>query len=87
MTTIRKGTLLRVEFEIALPCDATEDEIDRWACFELGSGSISGSNPLCDHELVFWQHPPMLTNTGLVGRIEESGHQRRYIREPAGGER
>jgi hypothetical protein len=73
--TLPAGRLVKVEFEVRLPTAATKEEVDQWAAYALGSGSMPATNPLCDHDLEFWELPPTLTDTGLIGRTEEYGHR------------
>jgi len=91
MSDFPEGSLIMVEFEFRLPAAANGEQVDEWVSFELGNGTMRGDNPLCDHDLEFWQNAPELTDTGLRGRIEDSGHKvnadgsasyrRRYVRE------
>ena len=77
--------------EVRLPASATKKQVAEWVRFELGGGDCSGDNPLLAHDLEFWERLPVLTDTGLVGRIEDSGHRveadgarhfsRKYVRE------
>ena len=46
---MRKGTTVRIDFEISMPCDATRAQVLEWLSFELGfSSSCNNSNPLRD---------------------------------------
>ena len=52
MSIVRSGARVRVEFEMIVPADATQDEIEAWVRFETGSScSLSVDNPLDDHDL------------------------------------
>lgn len=43
---------IRVEFELVLPCDATDSEVDEWVRYEIGAnGQIKIANPLSRHDL------------------------------------
>jgi hypothetical protein len=41
-----KGRLVRVSFNMVLPHGATKAQIEEWASFELGAGSMDEDNPL-----------------------------------------
>jgi hypothetical protein len=41
-----------VEFEIDVPVDATEEQVEEWLSFQLGeTASIMCSNPLSSHDI------------------------------------
>ena len=41
-----KGQKIRVEFDMEVPADCTEEELGAWLDFELGvNGSLSTENP------------------------------------------
>jgi hypothetical protein len=91
VTQFAAGSLIRVTFEMRLPTAASEDQVDEWVGFELGGGSMSVDNPLCSYDLESWGYSPLLTDTGMVGRTEETDREAipggtscrvRYIREP-----
>lgn len=43
---------IHVEFDVKVPAEATDDQIDEWVSFCTGErASISNSNPLVGHEL------------------------------------
>lgn len=49
---MKAGDKVRVEFELVLPADATEQQVDDWIRFELNlHGSLSLSNPLDQYEI------------------------------------
>ncbi len=88
---LRKGRLIKIEFEFALPANAPKEQVAEWVAFELGNGSMQTANPLFGHDLEFWHSLPVLTDTEMTGRIEDFGHEptengvrfgRRYVREP-----
>ena len=42
-----KGTTVRIDFEMSMPCAATRAQVLEWFSFELGfSSSCNSSNPL-----------------------------------------
>ena len=45
--TLKPRRIIRVEFEMELPCAATHEEIDEWLHHQLGQGGVSTDNPLC----------------------------------------
>lgn len=50
MAVLPKSRVIKVEFQIALPVSATEDEVEEWIHMECGhAGSISMNNPLINH--------------------------------------
>lgn len=70
-----KSRLIKVEMTIALPVDATMDEIEEWIRMECGhSGSISLSNPLIDHAPECTS-APMLTDTQMHRHSEAIDNQ------------
>ena len=42
---------VEVSFDVLVPEGVTEDHVEEWVEFSLGSGSIAGSNPLVDEDL------------------------------------
>lgn len=84
-----KDRIVRVTFDIALPCSASPEQIEEWVLFELASGSLADANPLSSHELEAFGHRVTLTDTGLRGIVQKvpiegegNAYRLRYIREP-----
>ena len=46
------GKEIAVRFDIGLPENATDEEVDEWLKFELIGGGISKDNPLSQHDVV-----------------------------------
>lgn len=60
-----RSRIVRVEFELALPADATKSEILEWVEMEAcNSGGINMSNPLATFSIEGISEPT-LTDTGL----------------------
>lgn len=54
---LQKSSLIKVQFEVALPETATREEILEWVSHSLNSGGISTSNPLLRHSIDPVQEP------------------------------
>jgi hypothetical protein len=59
-----RSSIIGVNFEAALPCEATKQQILEWISHNLGLDAISPSNPLHKHELEAIVEP-ILTDTRL----------------------
>lgn len=59
-----RSSIIGVNFETALPCDATKQQILEWIAHNLGLDAISTSNPLHNHEFEAIVEP-VLTDTRL----------------------
>lgn len=91
--TLSEGRLVKVEFEVRLPVDATPDQVEDWICLSLGFGSVDDDNPLSGHNVEPFTGRVMLDDTGMIGRYEEfdievnsngtRSYKVRHIRTPA----
>lgn len=72
-----EGSLISVFMEISIPCQATPDQIREWLRYEVGSsGPISRDNPLHEYAPEVWGAGDVeFTDSGMIGRSEEYGHQ------------
>lgn len=74
---MRRSRVIRVQFDLALPCDATREQVLEWLSFELHhSGSCSGDNPL-----VNWD-PEALSEPVLT---DSKQHLHEHVEETAEG--
>lgn len=49
---MNNGRIVRVEFQVEIPCEATDAQIEAWVEFELMANcSLDGKNPLSKHDL------------------------------------
>jgi hypothetical protein len=65
MTTILpRSRIIRVQFELALPADATTDEVLEWVTFNLEGGTMSSDSPLSPYDVEAIAEPH-LTDTEL----------------------
>jgi len=80
-----RSAIVRVEFEVALPCDASKEDILEWISYSLNESSLSRDNPLIKHELQAISEPTLSeTNEYLHQEATptERGWQIRYWKEP-----
>lgn len=67
-----KSRLIKVEFMLALPCEATKMEVMEWVRDVLGDGGgIAAYNALGEHDIECWGEPTLTdTELHLHERIE-----------------
>lgn len=63
-----KSSLIKVQFEMALPEDATRDEILEWVSSSINYGGISTVNPLLKHGLEPEQEPVLSETNSYLHR-------------------
>lgn len=74
MTTILpRSRIIRVQFELALPADATTDEVLEWVTFNLWGGTMSSDSPLNPYDIEAIAEPH-LTDTELHVHEEVERH-------------
>lgn len=76
-TRLPGSRVIKASFHFALPTPATEAQIEEWVKFELGGGTLSGSNPLSDHELSAMGNVH-LGDTGLHEHLRFVGTPKRF---------
>lgn len=79
------GRLIRVEYEVELPADASRDEVDAWIGFHLGTGhsGLTEDTPLALFEPEPFADHFLLTDTGMRGitkTVEVAGSPGQPIR-------
>ncbi len=57
-----RSTLIHVQFEVALPADATKEEVLEWIAYAVDCGGIAIDNPLYSYGIEPVQEP-LLTRT------------------------
>jgi len=73
-TVLPRSRIVDIHFCAEIPEDATRQQIEEWVCSSLGGNSISGENPLSDHEMdVFGL--VHLHDTGTHAHIAAYRHQ------------
>lgn len=70
-----KGRLVRIDLEIRLPVSASKKDVDDWIALHFGVGSLRNDSPLSRFQPEPFDRV-MLTDTGLQGRIVETGLRR-----------
>lgn len=68
-----KSTLIHVEFDVALPIDATKEDVLEWVASSVDYGGISVDNPLIAFGLEPMQEP-LLTRTDSYLHREKVVH-------------
>ena len=72
---IPEGALIKVEFELRLPVEASEHDIEEWLpCAVLQRGGCATENPLLNHTAEEWGHTFDWEDTEQIGVREESNH-------------
>ena len=70
-----EGALIKVEFELWLPAEASEHDIEEWLPYAvLARGGCATNNPLLNHSPEEWAHTFDWEDTGQIGIREESNH-------------
>ena len=57
---MERSRIIKVEFELVLPCDATKEQVLEWVASELHhAGGCSDDNPLLDHDVEALSEPTL----------------------------
>lgn len=69
---LKRSRVIRVQFDVVLPCDATREQVLEWIAFELHyAGGCDGDNPLIDYDLEAMAEPVLNdTHRHLHERVE-----------------
>lgn len=82
ITILPRSRIIRVEFEMALPADASKDEVLEWVRFNLWGGSMPIDSPLGHYGVEALCEPVLTdTETHLHEEVKFEGGGRSTIRK------